>query len=63
VPQSARVWEVEGDDVATCYWLNFERLDAATCHSLIDQFNKWRISTWHDLVENARHSSIGNPKI
>ena len=25
----ARVWEVEGDDVAICYWLNFELLDHA----------------------------------
>ena len=31
----ARVWEVEGDDVATCYWLNFELLDHDTCLYLI----------------------------
>ena len=31
----ARVWEVEGDDVATCYWLNFEVLDHDTCLYLI----------------------------
>jgi len=31
----ARVWEVEGDDVATCYWLNFELLDHDTCHYTI----------------------------
>ncbi|QCD96842.1 hypothetical protein DEO72_LG6g1552 [Vigna unguiculata] len=31
----ARVWEVEGDDVATCYWLNFELLDHDTWHYII----------------------------
>ena len=31
----ARVWEVEGDDVATCYWLNFELLGHDTCRYLI----------------------------
>ena len=31
----ARVWEVEGDDVATCYWLNFKLLDHDTCLYLI----------------------------
>jgi len=31
----ARVWEVEGDDVATCYWLNFELLDHDTCLYLV----------------------------
>jgi len=30
---------------------NFGTVNATTCHSLIGQFNKWRIATWHDLVE------------
>jgi len=39
----------EDDDVASFCWLNFKCLDVAMCHSLIGQFNKWRIATWHDL--------------
>jgi len=41
----------EDDDVASSNWLAFECLDLDTCHVLEGLFNKWRIATWHDLVE------------
>ena len=41
--------EEDDDDMALLHWMNFQLLDHDTCHSLIGQFNKWRIVTWHDL--------------